>query len=152
VLASLPMGSRLHGVEQGPCLTTEFGCVSSSHLRRIDEVESDPIVVAERLIGAPYRPGGRSPNGIDGAGLVQLALNLCGIRVPRLAEQQRDLGAEIGEDGSLRRGDLILCDSDAGLMVDDLLVIHACPKAGKVTVDPVSILEPAGLVRRRLSI
>ena len=41
---------------------------------------------------------------------------------------------------------------DAGLMVDDLLVIHACPKAGKVTVDPVSLLETPGWSRRRLAI
>lgn len=151
LLASLPMGSRLHGVEHGSCLTTEFGCVSSSHLRRIDESEDDPVVVAERLIGAPYRPGGRSLDGIDGNGLVQLALGLCGIRVPRLAEQQRELGTEIDDDKRLRRGDLVICDGDSGLMVDDLLVIHACPIAGKVTVDPVSALDQPRLARRRLS-
>ena len=32
VLASLPMGTRLHGEEHGACLTTEYGCVSLSHL------------------------------------------------------------------------------------------------------------------------
>ncbi len=152
VLATLPMGSRLHGEEYGPCLTTEFGCVSSSHLRRIDDHDEDPVIVAERLIGTSYRPGGRSLNGIDGAGLVQLSLILCGIPAPRLVEQQRLLGAEIGAESSLRRGDLILCGGDAGLMVDDLLVIHACPKAGKVTVDPVALLDSPHLARRRLSL
>jgi len=150
VLASLPMGSRLHGDELGSCLSTEFGCVSSSHLRRIDEHDEDPVVVAERLLGTQYLPGGRSLAGIDGAGLVQLSLALCGIQAPRLADQQRQLGAAIDEGGELHRGDLILCDGDAGLMVDDLLVIHACPKAGKVTVDPVASLEAPGLARRRL--
>ena len=150
VLATLPMGSRLHGEEHGACLTTEFGCVSNSHLRRIGEHEDDPVVVAERLIGVPYSPGGRSLNGIDGAGLVQLALRLCGFPAPRLAEQQSRLGTAIGDGDSLCRGDLIVCQGDSGLMVDNLLVIHACPKAGKVTVDPVALLSSPGLARRRL--
>ena len=78
ILARLPMGARLQGQERGPCLATEYGCVSLSHLRRVDEHDEDPVVVAERLIGAPYLAGGRSFNGIDSSGLVQLSLSLCG--------------------------------------------------------------------------
>jgi hypothetical protein len=150
VLASLPMGARLHGEEHGACLTTEYGCVSLSHLRPVAEHDEDPVVVAERLIGAPYLTGGRSFNGIDSAGLVQLSLSLCGLPAPRLPEQQRGLGQAVPEALPLRRGDLILFDGDAGLMVDDLLIIHASLRAGKVTVDPVAILDDRGMERRRL--
>jgi hypothetical protein len=152
VLATLPMGARLHGEEHGACLTTEYGCVSLSHLRRIDEHDEDPVVVAERLIGVPYLPGGRSFHGIDSSGLVQIALSLCGLAAPRLPDQQRRLGDPVPDGAPYRRGDLILFDGDAGLMVDDLLMIHASPSAGKVTVDPVSILDHRGLERRRLPI
>ncbi|MDQ4087345.1 MAG: C40 family peptidase [Pseudomonadota bacterium] len=153
VLASLPMGSRLCGRENGACLTTEYGCVSLSHLRRLDEErDEDPVVVAERLLGTPYAPGGRSFSGIDGAGLVQLSLSLCGIPAPRLPEQQRTLGEPLPERAPLRRGDLVLFDGDVGLMVDDLLMIHACPSAGKVTVDPVAVVDRPGLERRRLAL
>ncbi|HET9428017.1 MAG TPA: NlpC/P60 family protein [Allosphingosinicella sp.] len=152
VLAHLPMGSLLFGEEHGSCLSTELGCVSSSHLRRIDDHDEDPVVVAERLMGVPYLPGGRSLNGLDGAALVQLSLSLCGIKAPRLADQQRQIGVEIDEAAPLRRGDLVVGDGDAGLMVDDLLAIHVCPKAGKVTVDPVSLLETPGWSRRRLAL
>ena len=150
VLASLPMGARLHGEEHGACLSTEYGCVSLSHLRRIDEHDDDPVVVAERLIGAPYLAGGRSLHGIDGPGLVQLSLSLCGIPAPRLADQQRSLGQELPEAAALRRGDLILVDGESGLMIDDLLMIRASRAAGKVTVEPVSILDRPGMERRRL--
>ena len=150
VLASLPMGALLHGEESGACLATEYGCVSLSHLRRVDEHDDDPVVVAERLIGAPYLAGGRSLNGIDSAGLVQLALSLCGLAAPRLPDQLRGLGEPVAAGAALRRGDLILFDSDGGLMVDDLLMIHACPAAGKVTVDPVAIIDRPGMERRRL--
>ncbi|HWT12233.1 MAG TPA: NlpC/P60 family protein [Allosphingosinicella sp.] len=152
VLATLPMGSRLCGQEQGACLATEYGCVSLSHLRRLDEHDEDPVVVAERLIGAPYLAGGRSFGGIDSSGLVQLALGLCGLAAPRLAEQQRRLGEPLPQGAPARRGDLVLFDDEAGLMVDDLLIIHASRAAGKVTVDPVAILGPAGMERRRLPV
>ena len=150
VLASLPMGARLHGEEKGACLATEYGCVSLSHLRPLAEHDDDPVVVAERLIGAPFLAGGRSFNGVDSTALVQLALSLCGIAAPRLAEQQRRLGQPVPKTAPLRRGDLILFDDDAGLMVDDLLMIHASPEAGKVTVDPVAIFEDRAVERRRL--
>lgn len=152
VLASLPMGARLHGEANGACLSTEYGCVSLSHLRPVAEHDEDPVVVAERLIGAPYLRGGRSFNGIDSSGLVQLALGLCGFAAPRLPDQQRKLGQPIPEAAPLHRGDLILFDGDAGLMIDDLLMIHASPSAGKVTVDPVSIFDDRGMDRRRLPI
>lgn len=152
VLASLPMGARLHGEEQGACLATEYGCVSLSHLRRIDEHDEDPVIVAERLIGVPFLAGGRSFQGIDSSGLVQLSLALCGLAAPRLPDQLRRLGEPLAPGSRPRRGDLVLFDGDAGLMVDDLLMIHACPAAGKVTVDPVAIVERPGLERRRLPI
>ena len=150
VLASLPMGARLHGEEHGACLSTEYGCVSLSHLRPLAEHDEDPVVVAERLIGAPYLAGGRSFSGIDSAGLVQLSLSLCGVPAPRLLEQQRDLGQPVPDGAPLRRCDLVLFDGDAGLMVDDLLIIHACPAVGKVTIDPIALFDSTRIARRRL--
>jgi hypothetical protein len=147
VIAAMPMGSLLHGREKGACLTTEYGCVSLSHLRRLADHEADPVVVAERLIGAPFRPGGRTAGGVDAAGLVQLALSLCGIAVPRLPDQLQSLGAPVPEEAPARRGDLVLFEGGAGLMVDDLLMIHASRAAGKVCVEPASLRETK---RRRL--
>jgi hypothetical protein len=152
ILATLPMGAVLTGHEEGACLCTEYGCVSLSHLRRIGETEDDPVVVAERFMGVPHHPGGRSYAGIDGPGLVQIALSLCGIAAPRLADALKQLGEPIGEGDKLRRGDVVIVEGDAGLMVDDLLFIHACPAAGKVTVDPISLAEGAPMERRRLNL
>jgi len=143
LLASLPMGARLQGEEHGACLTTEYGCVSLAHLRRIDDHESDPVTVAERLLGAPWMAGGRTSEGIDAGGLVQLALGLCGHAVPRFPDLLTALGEPATE---ARRGDLVLDDGLAGLMVDDLMMIHASASTGKVTVEPA----PKQSVRRRL--
>jgi hypothetical protein len=147
VIATLPMGSLLHGHESGACLATEYGCVSLSHLRRLGEHDSDPVAVAERLLGAPYRAGGRTADGVDSAALVQLALSLCGISAPRLLDQLGDLGAPVPEAAQSRRADLILFEDGSGLMIDDLLMIHASRAAGKVVVEPAALYAAE---RRRL--
>ena len=155
VIATLPMGSLLHGKECGACLTCEYGCVALSHLRRVDEHEEDPVIVAERLLGAPYLAGGRTADGIDAGGLVQLALSVSGLRAPRLLDQLAAFGAPVAEEAPARRGDLVLFDpgsgpgqaGGAGLMVDDLLMIHASRAAGRVIVEPAALHDVTG--RRR---
>ena len=148
VIATLPMGARLHGHERGACLITEYGCVSLSHLRAVGDHEPDPVVAAERLLGALFLPGGRTAEGIDAAGLIQLALILAGVPAPRFADQQALLGEAVPGSAPARRGDLVLAETGAGLMIDDLLMIHAGRAAGKVTVEPAAALGPA--VRRRV--
>lgn len=150
VIAALPMGARLRGRECGACLTSEYGCVSLSHLRPIDEHDPDPVAVAERLLGAPFRAGGRSAAGIDGPGLVQLALGLAGIAAPRLDEQQRELGEAIGPGATLHRGDLVLHDDGAGLMIDDLMMIHVGRAVGHVAVGPAKEYRDRGAIVRRI--
>jgi len=147
VIAYLPMGARLHGREQGACLTTEYGCVSMSHLRAIGDLEPDAALVAERLLGAPWRSGGRTMEGIDAPGLIQLALALAGLPAPHLIDQQRRLGAAVPDRAPSHRGDLVLTETGGGLMLDDMMMIHASREAGKVCVAPASALGPA--VRRR---
>ena len=145
LLATLPMGALLHGEEEGASLASEYGRVSLAHLRRIDEHEADPVVVAERLLGAPYLPGGRTAEGIDAGGLVQLACSLCGLAVPRFP----DLLATAGEAaaGPAQRGDLVVGGDVVGLMIDDRMMIHASAAAGKVAVEPL----PAAAALRRLT-
>ena len=147
ITASLPMGARVHGRETGACLATEYGCVALSHLRPIADHEDDPVTIAERLIGAPWLDGGRTAHGIDAAGFVQLALTLCGLPVPHLLEQLAAIGEPLPAGTRARHGDLALFEGGAGLMIDDLMMIHASRAAGKVTVEPAA-LHAAG--HRRL--
>ena len=148
VIAHLPMAARLHGHEAGACLVAEYGCVPLSHLRRIDDPEADPVSVAERLLGSPYLAGGRTAQGLDAAALVQLALSLCGIAAPRLPDQLQSLGTPVPPEATPRRGDLVLFAEGVGLMIDDLMMIHASRAASKVCIEPASLYET---VRRRLS-
>ncbi|HEY0116657.1 MAG TPA: NlpC/P60 family protein, partial [Allosphingosinicella sp.] len=153
-LACMPMGSRLTGHEEGACLMSEIGCVPMSHLRRVDELESDPATVAMRLIGSKYRAGGRSHCGIDAAGLIQLALGQCGVTAPRDLDMQAGLGEPVASGARLRRGDVVIAGDEGGVMIDDLMLIHASRSAGKVTVEPVAVVEARheDSARRRITI
>lgn len=140
-LACMPMGARLTGHEEGACLLSEIGCVPMSHVRRQGEHEDDAAAVAMRLINTRYLPGGRSHNGIDAAGLVQLALAQCGVRAPRDLDMQDRIGEPVPPGAPLHRGDVVITADAGGVMIDDLMLIHASRDAGKVTVEPLSVLE-----------
>ena len=154
-LASLPMGSRLHGAVRGAALEFEGGFVPLSYLRPAEEHEEDPVAVAQRLLGAPYRPGGRTSNGLDCAALIQLSLQLCGMDCPRDTQEQRALGEPLSEDAPLKRGDLLFCDDHVGMMVDDRMAIQVSFEAEKVAVEPFTCARPDGstspIERRRLA-
>ncbi|HEX2763109.1 MAG TPA: NlpC/P60 family protein [Allosphingosinicella sp.] len=141
-LAHLPMGSRLCGKAQGARLQTEAGSVPLSYLRPIGDHESDPVDVARRLLGAPYLPGGRTHQGMDCAGLVQLSLQLCGIDAPRDAREQRGLGRPVKRGEPPKRGDLVFCADHVAMMVDDCMVIHVGWAARKVAVEPLAAVSP----------
>jgi hypothetical protein len=153
-IAHLPMGARLHGEVRGAMLQIEGGCIPLSYLRRIGEFENDPVAVAQRLLGTPYLRGGRSAQGIDCSGLVQLSLQLCGIPCPRDTVDQRALGTPLAEDAPLVRGDLLFCDDHVGLMVDDRMAIQVSHQAQKVAVEPFTCAlgpgTPGALERRRI--
>jgi cell wall-associated NlpC family hydrolase len=127
VSARLPMGARLVGVgETGNFVETAGGFVHRRHADPLDRFADDPVDVAARLIGVPYRWGGRSGDGIDCSGLVQLAHALCGRCLPRDSDQQRAaFGVEVPLDGGLRRGDLIFLPGHVAIVADVETVIHA---------------------------
>ena len=151
-LAKLPMGARITGHEEHDFLATDIGFVSFTHVRPIGAHEHDPVLVAKRLLGAPYLLGGRSPRGIDCSGLVQVSLGFCGIPAPRDSDQQRVLGKRIPEDAPLRHGDLIFFEGHVGMMVDEAQMIHATAHTGKVVIEPLETVAGRStlLQRRRL--
>ena len=153
-LSFLPMGSRLHGEVRGASLEFEGGFVPLAYLRAVGEHEPDPVAVAQRLLGAPYRPGGRTSHGLDCAALVQLSLQLCGVDCPRDTKEQRALGESLPDGAPLKRGDLLFCEDHVGMMVDDRMASQMSFAARKVAVEPFACARPDGrdspIERRRL--
>ena len=126
VIKALPIGAQVAGADEGNFLRVDEGYIHGRHVAPLDAVEPDPVAVAERLIGAPYRWGGRGGDGVDCSGLIQRSLELAGIAAPRDSDMQRDqLGEPLAEDAPLRRGDLIFFPGHVGLMWDAERLLHA---------------------------
>lgn len=102
--------------------------VFARHLKPLGDWENDFVAVAEMFRHVPYYWGGKSVHGLDCSGLVQLALEACGIACPRDSDlQERGLGVElrINDLDGLKRGDLVFWDGHAGIMTDGGTLLHA---------------------------
>lgn len=119
---------------------------SGSGRRPIGEFDSDPVTVAERLLGTPHELGARSSTATDCSGLVQQALLACGLPGPRRAHEQAELGRAV-ERSQARRGDLAIWlnpvegqswTGHSALMLDATRVIHATDHHGAVVIEPLA--------------
>ncbi|MEW4468293.1 NlpC/P60 family protein [Parasphingorhabdus sp. JC815] len=147
VIKRLPMGARLACGEASECgqfLQTGKGYVHIRHIqeigaKRVFDGANNTVSFAEQLVGAPYLWGGRSGDGLDGAGLIQMILGLTGEKAPRDADQQlKTIGSEISDDEDLRRGDFIFFPDNVGIMADDEHIIHANTHWMQVVIEPLA--------------
>lgn len=96
------------------------------------------LKLARRYLHTPFLWGGRSPVGIDAAGLVQMAFKLCGLRLPRTPEQQVFEGDNIDFTEQAQPGDVAFFENNlgrivhAGIILPDNKIMHAF---GKVRID-----------------
>src|SRR5436309_2769729 len=87
---ALPLGAQVTvaGEQDSFAVLASGGYVPKNHLATLATHETDFVAVAERFVGTPYLWGGKSSLGIDCSGLVQIALNACGIACPRDSDMQ----------------------------------------------------------------
>jgi len=138
-VASLPLnalvttGASDHGRVEVPGV----GWVAVRHLAPLDRFDSDPGEAAERFVGTPFMPGGRTALGTNCSGLVQQALYACGLGGPRFRDGQSGLGHPV-EATALRRGDLVVWTDHTGVMVDTDRIVHATSHHGSVAVEALA--------------
>src|SRR5262249_3159963 len=102
---------------------------------------ADPAAVAEGFVGVPYLWGGKSYEGLDCSGLVQLSLHASGIKAPRDSHMiEATVGFELpgAVAAPLRRSDLVFWKGHVGMMLDDKRIIHANGHHMKVVIEPLS--------------
>ena len=118
-IAALSLGARLTvtGTEGRFARTDTGDYVPEVHLRRIGDWATDPVAVAESLMGTPYLWGGNSRAGIDCSGLVDAAMAACGRACPGDSDlQAAGLGTAIPQEEALHRGDAIFWKGHAALV------------------------------------
>ncbi|MDK9696401.1 MAG: NlpC/P60 family protein [Siculibacillus sp.] len=120
-------------------VTADGRAIVANHLTPVSSMESDPVAVAERFLGTPYLWGGRSSLGLDRPGLVQTALEACGVAAPRDADQQEaTVGVGVDLDPrAWRRGDLLFWPGHVALVRDAETFLHANARMMAVGIERI---------------
>ena len=92
--------------------------------------------------GVPYRPGGADPAGFDCSGLVQYVFAQYGIAVPRVVEQQYEVGDTI-RPSDIKPGDLVFFNtkkrgdgaSHVAIAIGQDSFVHAPNSTGVVRIE-----------------
>lgn len=130
--------------------------VFAGHLAPLAAKASDWVAVAERFVGFPYLWGGKTADGLDCSGIIQLALEAGGIKAPRDADMMEEIlgkPLDITPDFSgLKRGDIVYWTEHMGVMLDAKRLLHANAFHMQVAVEPLTeavarISGVAGAVR-----
>ena len=97
------------------------------------------VSTAKGLMGVAYVFGGTSPTGFDCSGLLQYVFKMNGLAIPRLADEQYQLGRK-AQRNQLSAGDLVFFTtytsgvSHCGIYVGDGKFLHASSSRG-VTIN-----------------
>jgi cell wall-associated NlpC family hydrolase len=95
--------------------------------------------------GVPYRLGGADPAGFDCSGLVQYVFAQYGVAVPRVVEEQWEVGDKI-RPSDIQPGDLIFFNtktrgrgaSHVGIAIGQDTFVHAPNSSGVVRIEALS--------------
>ncbi len=141
-LLSLSFGSRIAVVnEENAFVVTANGFIPQQHVAPANHREQDPVEVAARFLGTPYLWGGKTSAGLDCSGLVQLALQSCGIDCPRDSDMQRKIGKPVafsGDEQALARGDLFFWKGHVGFYAGEGRFVHANAHHMAVVEEPLA--------------
>jgi len=146
VRETLPMNAKVNapvaGVEDAYAELSTGGFVFARHLAPLEATADDFVTVAERFLGVPYLWGGRTPLGFDCSGLVQAALALTGVPVPRDTDmQEAGLGTPVKVTATLqglKRGDLVFWKGHVGVMENAVGLLHANAHHMTVAREPLT--------------
>jgi gamma-D-glutamyl-L-lysine dipeptidyl-peptidase len=98
------------------------------------------IISAFQMLNVPYLWGGISSFGIDCSGLVQTSCKIAGVKIPRDASEQAEVGKTINSLGQSKPADLVYFENSEGKIIHTGIllatgkIIHA---SGSVRIDSI---------------
>lgn len=105
------------------------------------------VDTALEFLNVPYLWGGRSFFGIDCSGFTQVVYKVNGIKIPRDAYQQAELGEVLDFIEEAQPGDLAFFENEegrivhVGIMLEDQKIIHAHGKVRINELDSIGIFN-----------
>lgn len=136
--ARVRVGETIHGKETFHRLSSG-GFVLDQHVRSVGTSPGDFVALAETYVGTPYLWGGKTWEGLDCSGLVQLSIEATGGAAPRDSDMQAELiGERLPPDAALERGDVVFWRGHVGIMLDDTRLLHANGFHMMTVVEPLA--------------
>jgi gamma-D-glutamyl-L-lysine dipeptidyl-peptidase len=121
-------------------LSNEYDILSSPFEGSKGAAKDNLQNFAKNFINSPYLWGGRSPYGVDCSGLVQVLYKMIGMRIPRDASQQVNIGTTVDFINLTEPGDLAFFDDEegnithVGMILPNNAIIHS---SGYVKIDVI---------------
>jgi cell wall-associated NlpC family hydrolase len=138
-IEAVPFGARLAVAKQEDrfAVTASGGYIPAQHVALIDTKQSDFVAAAELFLHTPYLWGGKTNLGIDCSGLVQVALNACGIACPRDSDMQEKALGKFVNLTEIKRGDLVFWKGHVAIARDSKTLLHANAHHMAVAIEPM---------------
>lgn len=140
LLFPIVLGSLLPNFDDGECIIENqtYSYDGAYISGKLPFTKKGIVEVAMMYLNAPYLWGGKTPFGIDCSGLTQMVYKLNGIKIPRDAYQQAELGETLSFVEEAEAGDLAFFDNHegrivhVGIVMENNKIVHA---SGKVRID-----------------
>lgn len=104
----------------------KVGFLHRNSIIKINKNNKDWINICLKFRNTPYLWGGKTFEGIDCSGLIQLSLQYCGIKFPRNTNEQSEFVSNfVNSTKNISKGTLIFWDGHVGVMINDTELIHS---------------------------
>lgn len=113
---------------------------------KLDFTQDDIIMKATSLLGIPYVWGGTTLDGFDCSGFVQYVYRQYGIFLPRVSQDQQNVGVEVVDESQLQPGDLLFFGNPAhhvAMYVQPGYMIEAPYTGSVIKVSPIRAYSKA---------
>ena len=129
------------------------GFIPTKHIKPINETsKKDWLNYAKDFLGTPYLLGGKTIQGIDCSGLVQLALETNNIKFPRNTfDQISFLSQNIYDIASIEKKSLIFWEGHVAIALNKNKVLHSNAFHMKVSIEPLErVINRSLLMKKKI--